>query len=176
MAILTKDKFLTDAEFNRLIDTLKKFNTDPNSLLIRLVLFTGARSVEALRVTPSDLENGAVFIRGAKGSNDREMHVPPDFFEELAEFAKAKGTDQRLFPISERHFRRIWDWWRPVKKGGHCLRHTFGVRLYKATRDINVVRNALGHKNVKNTMVYLDFVESDEKLKGAVQGMWAAAA
>jgi len=171
---LTKDKFLTDEEFSRLMETLQRFKDDHNSLLIRLVLFTGARSVEALQVTPADLEDGAVFLRGAKGSDDRQAHVPADFFEELTRFAKKLNKDQRLFPISERHFRRIWDQWRPVKKGGHCLRHTFGVRLYKQTRDINTVKHALGHRNVQNTMVYLDFVEADEKLKDAVEGMWAA--
>jgi len=36
------------------------------------------------------------------------------------------------------------------------------------------VKHALGHKSVSSTMVYLDFVESSEKLKGAVEGMWAA--
>lgn len=171
---LTKDKFLTDKELEQLNKTLQRFKNDPHSLLIRLVLFTGARSAEALQITAGDLEDGAVFIRGAKGSNDREAHVPAAFFEELTQFAKGLARDQRLFPISERHFRRIWDQWRPVAKGGHCLRHTFGVRLYKDTRDINAVKHALGHKNIKNTMVYLDFVESNEKLKSAAESMWAA--
>lgn len=171
---LTKEKCLTDEEFNRLMKSLQRFKLDPKTILIRLVLFTGARSVEALQVTPADLEDGAVFIRGVKGSNDRECPVPKDFFEELTQFAKDMKPDQRLFPVTSRYFRMIWDHWRPVKKGGHCLRHTFGVRLYKQTRDILTVKHALGHKNIKNTMVYLEFVESGEKLKGAVEGMWAA--
>lgn len=36
----------------------------------------------------------------------------------------------------------------------HRLRHTFATTLYAQTRDLLVVKEALGHSDIKNTMVY----------------------
>ena len=36
----------------------------------------------------------------------------------------------------------------------HCLRHTFATRLYQQTRDLHLVREALGHAGVGTTQRY----------------------
>jgi integrase/recombinase XerC len=36
----------------------------------------------------------------------------------------------------------------------HCLRHTFATRLYRQTRDLHLVREALGHAGVGTTQRY----------------------
>lgn len=36
----------------------------------------------------------------------------------------------------------------------HCLRHTFAMRLYEASRDLFLVQQKLGHRSVKSTEVY----------------------
>lgn len=171
---ITQSKFLTDEEFNRLMSKLVQHRGKRDSILLRLALFTGARSIELLRILRKDVTDGAVTIRGAKGSNDRTIPLNPEFFEELVGYASKLQPSDRLFSITERRFRKIWDKWRPVKKGGHCLRHTFGVRLYRSCRDIHLVKNALGHVNIQNTMVYLDFVQGQEALGPAILGAFAA--
>lgn len=172
---LTRKKFLTDDELESTFALLNKHKGTRDSILIRLALFSGGRSCEVLKVTPADLEANTVTIYGAKGSNDGTLPLPPDFFAELQEYVRAQAIkpDQKIFPITTRHFRRIWAEWRPVRKPKlHSLRHTCGVRLYANSRNIHAVQTFLRQKNIKNTMIYLDFVEGADQLREGTQGMW----
>ena len=78
-----------------------------DSILIRLTLYTGARSCEVLGVKRSDLDEQSVTIIGKKNSNDRSIPLPPDFYLELLEFTNGMDHTDLVFPISTRHFRRI---------------------------------------------------------------------
>lgn len=172
---LTRKKFLTDDELESTMVLLHRHRGERDSILIRLSLFSGGRSCEVLAVKPEDLDANTVTLYGAKGSNDRTVPLPPDFFAELQAFVLAQGVraGDRIFPFSTRHFRRIWDAWRPARKPKlHGLRHTGGVRLYKKSRNIHLVKTFLGQVNIKNTMIYLDFVEGTEELRAESEGMW----
>lgn len=166
-------KFLTDKEVESQLKILNKHKGERDSIMIRLALYTGARGIEVVNVAEFDLREGGVFIRGAKGSNNRLVPVPADFFRELIELASDLETGELLFPISTRQFRRIWDFWRVNPfKGAHCLRHTLGVRHYTNCTDIHATKTLLGHKNINNTMKYLDFVEGQRKLKTTMKGLF----
>lgn len=166
-------KFLTDKEVEAQLDLLNAHRGERDSIMIRVALYTGGRGCEVLAVTKADLREGAVFLYGAKGSNDRLVPVPMDFFRELLELATHLQAEDRLFPISTRHFRRIWDTWRVAPdKGAHCLRHTLGVRHYANCTDIHATKTVLGHKNIANTMKYLDFVEGQRKLRSTMKGVF----
>lgn len=171
----SENKFLTEEELKKQMDLLNQHQGERDSILLRLILFTGARTAEVIKVRKKDLAGGAVFITAVKKSNNRNVPVPAKFFRELQDYAKDLNDDDLLFPFQTRHVRRIWDQWRVVKKGAHCLRHTFGVRLYDNRKDIHATKTALGHRNIQNTMVYLDFVEGQEKLKNSIKGMWKCA-
>lgn len=43
-----------------------------------------------------------------------------------------------------------------VKFNFHCLRHTFAMALYDRTRDVFLVKRALGHKSLASTLIYAD--------------------
>lgn len=167
-------KCLNDMELEHLFARLKAERGQRNALMIRMVLETGARCKEALAVTKVDIKDGgAVFLRGLKGSDDRTVPVSAELYRDLKEYCLALGDCDRLFPISTRRFRQIWDQYRiNPDLGLHSLRHTFGVRLYNNGNDIHAVKTALGHKNIRNTMVYLDFVEGVKKLRKSTKGMW----
>jgi len=51
----------------------------------------------------------------------------------------------------------------------HTLRHTFGTLLYKQTKDLMLVRRAMGHSNIESTLVYLHM--DDEEVRAAVEGL-----
>lgn len=174
MKAITEAKFLTDDERVRLLASLDKHSMDRDALLLQFVLMTGARSCEALEVKPTDFawKDNTVTLRGAKGSDNRTLPLPAAFCRRMAEYVATVSGD-RVFPITTRRLRYIWDVYRPnPNKGIHCLRHTAGVLLYLNCRDINVVRAYLGHRSIANTMVYLNFVEGPRKLKSAMKGMW----
>lgn len=181
MSHLNESKFLTDAELKSFLALLDKAYATSDYrklnlrdyLMLKLTLLCGARSVEILGVTPKDFEGGTVFLRGAKGSSDRTIPLPPAFFKLLKSYSEGIDSTARIFPITTRHFRRIWNEYRPnPRKGSKAMRHSAGIRLYAKSRDIRTVKTFLGHIDIRNTMIYMDFVESTSRLRTQMNGMW----
>lgn len=163
---LTPTKFLSDEEQLILLKELDLNNR--NELFIMLALRTGARQSELLALTPPDIniQNKTVFIKGLKGSNNREMPLNKEIFDALLRHSRGFSGEDRLFPFSRQRLQQIWTWYRPnPNKGFHSLRHTFAINLYKKLKDIMLVKTALGHRSIKNTMVYADYVYSTEELR-----------
>jgi integrase len=165
---LNKSKYLTDFEFKRLLSILDSFELkdERNVLLIRMALATGARAKELLSLRKADLDahEKTVFIRGLKGSSDRELPLKSQLFDQLLRHADQVPGDY-IFPISYNRLRQIWQLYRPVHKKFHCLRHTFAIQIYKKTKDVRLLQMALGHRNIVNTMIYADYVYSKEELR-----------
>lgn len=165
---INKEKFLSDSEYGRLRLMVRK-DTRRYAILLKLYMFTGARAHEGLAVRFKNLDKDtkSVFIFGLKGSNDREIPLPPWYFLQLYNYAKrnCKNQDAKIFPFTYTILNRIWHYYRPVKKRFHSLRHTIAIKVFKDTRDIKLVQILLGHRNIKNTMVYLDYVYSQNEMK-----------
>jgi integrase len=176
MQPITENKYLSDKERDNLFALFKKHREDRNSIMFKLMLLTGSRSSEVLKLTPESFnKDGAVTIIATKNSNNRTLPIPKAFVTEILEYIKVNNITKtdRLFPISSRHFRRLWDEWRPnPKKGSHSLRHTTAIMLYLNCHDIKKVQALLGHKQINTTMIYLDFCEGVKQLKSAMKGMW----
>ena len=51
----------------------------------------------------------------------------------------------------------------------HCMRHSFGVRLYAQTRDLRIVQRALHHASVTTTELYTHL--ADDGLERALEAM-----
>ncbi|MBO9667362.1 MAG: site-specific integrase [Bdellovibrio sp.] len=165
---LNKNKYLLEPEVDRLRKILTDFqDKDPrNCLMFWVALKTGARAQEILNIQRSDLNpyDESIFIRGLKGSNDREIPIHSEIFGRLHRFAEKQGGTS-VFPITYPRMYQIWEMYRPVPKKFHSLRHTFAIELYKKSRDIRLVQVALGHRNIANTMVYADYVYSQQELR-----------
>lgn len=165
---LNKNKYLLDPEIERVESIIARSRAaDPrDALLLELALKTGARASELLLLRKNDVNqyDETVFIQGIKGSNDRELPIAPHLFQFLQTYMKHLDGEQ-LFPIGYHRLRQIWDWYRPVPKKFHCLRHTFAIQLYRKTKDLRLVQVALGHRNITNTMIYADYVYSQQELK-----------
>ncbi len=165
---LNKNKYLLDPEVEKLEEILDSFydGDSRNCLILLLGLRTGARVQELLNLTKNDINphDKTVFIKGIKGSNDREIPLPPKLFDRLVEYS-AGVSGEILFNITYNRLHQIWDKYRPVHKKLHSLRHTFAIRLYKKTKDIRLVQVALGHRNITNTMIYADYVYSQQELR-----------
>jgi integrase len=168
---LNKNKYLLDPELDRLNYLLESHHSnDPrNCTLLWLALHTGGRAQEILNLRMQDLNtfDETVFITGIKGSNDREIPVPSWLFRNAMAVARqtTEGKPGPIFPITYNRFRQIWDLYRPIPKKLHALRHTFAIRLYKKTKDLRLVQVALGHRNITNTMIYADYVYSQQELR-----------
>jgi integrase len=165
---LNKNKYLLTPEAERLRKILVQFqDADPrNCLIIWLALRTGARAQEILNIQKNDLNlyDQSVFIRGIKNSNDREIPINSDLFTRLYQFSEAQPTG-RLFKITYDRLYQVWAHFRPVPKKFHSLRHTFAIELYQKTKDLRLVQVALGHRNITNTMIYADYIYSQQELR-----------
>lgn len=165
-------KYLNSEEETNLINTLSRYNTR-DSLVLQALLKTGARASEILNVRVNDVNrvDGTVYIRGLKGSLNREIPLPLKLLNELYAYMDSIGVrgDDLVFPISYNRLQQIWDVYRPNRdKGLHSLRHTFAINLYKKSKDIRLVQTALGHKSITNTMVYATYLYTKDELKKAL--------
>jgi len=147
---LNKNKYLLEPELEKLNSLIDSYMDSDmrNCLLLKLGLKTGARAQELLNLKKVDINvyEESILIRGIKGSNDREIPLKSDIFRLLKKYSDSQES-QVLFPISYSRLRQIWEFYRPVPKKFHCLRHTFAIQIYKKTRQISLWKMALGHKN-----------------------------
>lgn len=167
--VLNKNKYLLPPEVERL-EKLLNDHLDRdlrNCLMLLLALRTGGRAQEILNLRKSDLNayDQTVLIRGLKGSNDREIPLPPQLFQKLQRYADSVTQGAELFPIGYHRLHQVWELYRPIPKKLHSLRHTFAIRLYQKTKDLRLVQVALGHRNITNTMIYADYVYSQQELR-----------
>jgi integrase len=164
-------------------------------LLIMTLMLTGARGAEIVGnnngvpgIRQSDLKHDSIYVTGAKRSNSRYVQVPVALVKELRKYCLAHniGGNDRIFPVSTRHLRRIWDEYRPsqevisvrkngvaVHKGIHKLRHTYLTMLYdNSKRNVDVVMKQSGLKERPNVDIYVHFVEGKSAVRQAIKGMW----
>ncbi|WP_120875298.1 tyrosine recombinase XerH [Helicobacter pylori] len=156
-----------------------------NRLLIKIIVFTGMRSNEALQLKIKDftLENGCytILIKG-KGDKYRAVMLKAFHIESLLKewlierelypvkndllFCNQKGsalTQAYLYKQVERiiNFAGL----RREKNGAHMLRHSFATLLYQKRHDLILVQEALGHASLNTSRIYTHF--DKERLKEA---------
>jgi len=127
-------------------------------ILFKLIMLTGIRLSEALSLTRDDVGDGVIAVRGKGG----KVQVKPVPDQQLLELVRKLGP--RPFPFTDRTA-ELW-FKRLLREAGlpeqrvkelkvHDLRRTFALILYEETRDIELVREFLGHSSSKVTEIYL---------------------
>ncbi len=168
---MNSKKFLSVDEISHL-DSLCRKNLTGSSqrdaLLLLVAINTGARAQEILNLKKADFHRKSIFVRGIKGSRDREIPIPDFLHREITYYFRYRPeikNDDRVFNISYNRLFQIWRHFRPCEKKFHSLRHTFAIKVYMKTRDVKLVQICLGHASILNTMIYVDFVYSQEELR-----------
>lgn len=140
---------------------------------IVLGLYCGLRAGEAVRVQVEDLcVPGQLRVVG-KGNRERWVPVRPEVLDALRTVGWPRAG--RFFSRAgeKAASTRIGRLLRAVGAPGwasyHCLRHTYGTRLYAATHDIRLVQELLGHSSVATTERYVQVDRS--RAVGAVLGL-----
>jgi integrase/recombinase XerD len=164
-----RSRALDEAEVERLVAALQEATDTPGQrdrVLFSLMLATGVRigSALGLDVEDVDLERGELLLRRTKGSREDRVFLPQTVVPALAALVAEVGTgpifrngggirltarhaNRRLAQTFERAgIRRV--------NGSHALRHTFATDMYRRTRDILLVKEALCHRSVASTLVY----------------------
>jgi integrase/recombinase XerC len=131
-----------------------------------LAAFAGLRCGEVCRLRWEDLTlAGATpraFVRG-KGGRERIVPLLPPVVDELQQVGLALrgpvvvtgagrpyNPPNRLSIASSKHLTELG-----VATTLHSLRHYFGTATYRATRDVLLTRDLLGHESVATTEIYM---------------------
>jgi len=132
---------------------------------------TGARAGEiyALKWTDMDFETRTLRITAKKGSNPRMFKVSTKLVSMLNQLPK---ENERIFSHYKnlQNLRRSFDRYRrrAARRLGnprllqihfHTLRHWKGTMEYHKTKDILHVMQILGHREIKNTLLYTQLVK-----------------
>jgi len=151
-------------------------------LYCSMIYYTGCRLSEALEVTPNalDYDRGLVRFRtlkqkSYKPSVYRMVELPEDYLAALeSEYKAATNKGKRAGK------QRIWDFTsrmackyvtqameRAEIKGRRAtargLRHSMGVMLALDKVPVNVIADILGHKDIKNTLIYMQILGEDRR-------------
>ena len=167
----------------------KRKDAERAHMLYRLMLVTGLRIGEALRLNAGDATQTKVEVRvkgwtrdGEKLERSKTVYFPKALQDRLAHFLRFKrrageslSPDAPLFTsrecgrLSSRQAQRDFKKW--LNEAGlkgdftpHTLRHTAATKLLKRTGNAKLVQRYLGHSDVATTLrFYVDVFPEDLK-------------
>lgn len=177
---------LSKQEMKRL---LKAPNKIMEKVMFALTYDSGMRIDELtnLLISDVDLDRGQIRISQSKNKKDRyitmsahaargvKKHItlndPRDY---LFESPKRKGM-----PISKTKIRQLLK--EAVEKAGirksvcvHTLRHTYATHQLEAGQNIMMVKDALGHSDIRTTLIYLHIAQLNPIKKfGCMESLYA---
>jgi site-specific recombinase XerD len=150
----------------------------PRNLGHRAILATlygsGLRVSEATNLKVCDLDGirKVIWIRDGKGNKDRQVMLSAPLREVLAAYYRWKRPTDWLFPggkpgcpISRE---AVFDTCRKAARAAgiakpvhpHSLRHAFATHLLEDGVNLLVIRDLLGHRNLKTTARYLHVADT----------------
>ena len=166
---------LSQEEVARLIDAA---GTSFHRTLLITLYATGLRCAELTRLKVSDVDSKRMVIRvqGGKWRKDRDVMLSPKLLEELRKHwhrLRRKPSDW-LFPGNRWHTahypintKTVWHACDGAAKRAdlkkavhpHTLRHCFATHLLEAGADLHTIQILLGHRDLKETTIYLHLSE-----------------
>lgn len=167
------------SEFTKRQQEYNKRTFERDNAIITLFLGTGIRISElvGLNVESFDFRQNA-FLVTRKGGNQTTLYFSKEVALALKTWLEKRSTlglpdDENAMFISlqnkrisvravENLVKKFAQIASPLKKiSPHKLRSTFGTNLYKQTRDIYIVADVLGHKDVNTTRKHYAAISED---------------
>lgn len=153
-----------------------------NWFMVDLGLFTGLRVDEMANLKGSDLhlqdEQSSLTVEKGKGNKSRTIYFPETFKEECLFYLRWKEkrlpgiylfANKKGEQLSKRTLQKSFK--KCLQLAGieshysiHCLRHTYGSHLYKASNhNLRLVQEQLGHSSIRTTQVYANLMNDEVK-------------
>ena len=180
---------LTDPERKRMVKELAARKGEAaarDRVILEVLLGTGIRLAElvGLDIADVDLDGKRITVH-VKGGRTETRFLNTDLRRLLRHYLRRRANADSESPalflsnrgqrISTRQVQaRFQQWlgWAGIDRPGlspHSLRHTFGTRLYRKTRDLVLVGKALGHRTTEATRVYVH--STDAELEEALESL-----
>ena len=128
-----------------------------------------ASEVKLLELSDYRQRDGRLYVRRLKGSKSGEYPLFDEERRALNLWLKKRGTSAGpLFPSRRHHGISRWALDELMKKycriAGvaeekahmHALKHSSGTHYHARTGDVAATQDHLGHRNIQNTMIYVD--------------------
>lgn len=148
-----------------------------NLTMVMFLTLTGVRRGEflGLKMSDIDMKNKMLTVRGetSKSKRTRRLQIHPQLIPYLENYFAVRAesdtpflwvsnnSDRSLSSDGMKHFIDKLTQTTDINCHLHRFRHTFAVNLYLASHDVIAVMHALGHKSLKQTMVYLRSLPDD---------------
>jgi integrase/recombinase XerD len=144
------------------------------ALIYSILRDTGLRPIELSNLGREDidLENGALRIDSAKHGQPRIVKVKTQTLGMLKLYLD-KHIEEPLFPdsnvMSNTYGRLRTSLAKKLQNPSlkkirlYDFRHYYATSLYHDTRDLLLVKERLGHRNIQNTLVYTHLISVDEE-------------
>jgi len=178
--------YLNESEIARLLNTIEKEKSRRtyipfrNALMIKLMLYGGARVSEAAHtkygdIVTADIDQSfyKILIIG-KGDKQAPIYIKKDIVEEELQYLNAARhykDDDYLFAANSGNLpdrtnvylmiKRLFKLSGIKKTGVHILRHTLAMRLAARNVDILHIQKIMRHANIQTTMIYAHSTETD---------------
>lgn len=176
-----RDRWLNREELNRFWKALECYPNHYASLVLKLLLLTGARKSEILQATwdQFDLERGVWTKPAHLTKQKKREHLPlsEQVLKILYSLKKSnKNNTLYIFPdkTGEKPIRDIKDFWEKIIKEAelenvriHDLRHTHASYLVSRGLSLSIVGKLLGHTQASTTQRYAHL--ADEPLRQAAE-------
>ncbi len=165
---------LTQDEIKTVLSGIKNLK---HKAILSLMYSSGVRSSELLALMPEHIDSKQMYVmvRGGKGNKDRSTLLSTISLTILREYYREYRPKQYLFngakessPYSATSLANILK--KAVKNTGikkkispHTLRHSFATHLLENGVNLFYIKELLGHKSIKTTLVYLHLCSKDIK-------------
>lgn len=145
---------------------------------LQISMETGIRPVELcnLKVKDIDIEQRLIYPTTAKHGTARTLKISLILQNMLMDYITRDKLkpDDKLFKTDARGYSKMFRMTRnalakklqdPTLKAIRLydFRHYFATNLYHKTRDLLLVKQQLGHKNIENTLIYTQLLNLEEE-------------
>jgi len=162
-------RWFTEDEESLLIASAASAVSQDFARFLEVLVDTGARVSEALRLRVSDIEGGYAKFYGTKSGKNRAIPLTARASAALGAMAHHKQSDATVFP-SHWNYRRVWKMWVATRDAAklddesavlHSWRHTFCTRLLTRGVGVRHVQALAGHSSITTTLRYAHLVPED---------------
>lgn len=151
--------YLEQEELRRLLNECLRSRNESTYWVASLCLVTGARWDEAESVTTKQIRNLKVSFFKTKGNRNRTVPISDTFYESLPKPERPGTYFKPCYSAFRKAVERA-DLNLPDGQLSHVLRHTFASHFMMNGVNILVLKEILGHTDIKMTMRYAHFSPS----------------